>query len=205
MLNLPVKSIERKDWQITRLYRGCSEIELRGLPAGPGKLCQRLPAPGVWRKHIRRLSRLATIVLPNAETIVLTRTTTATGRIQAHRPPSAEWQTAHFGTQPQPRALPQPHDHAYNNMDAHSNSPRPASSALAGAVLSLLSFSKASPSHPRAFFVVQSNTSHLHTFQGSGMSTSAVGPTTPSRGAGASDTIGEYSGTALLLTTLMRA
>ena len=41
--------------------------------------------------------------------------------------------------------------------------PRPASSALAGAVLALLSFSKNLSPHPRAFFVVQSNTSHLHT------------------------------------------
>ena len=87
-------------------------------------------------------------------------------------------------------------------MDARDTPPRPVPS-LAGAVLSLLSLSKASPSHPLAFFVVQSNTSHLRTLDGVSMSTSAPGPTTPSRGAGASN-IGEYLETISLFTNLTR-
>ena len=88
-------------------------------------------------------------------------------------------------------------------MDARDTPPRPVPS-LAGAVLSLLSLSKASPSHPLAFFVVQSNTSHLHTLDGVSMSTSAECPTTPSRGAGASNTTGEYIETVLVFTALTR-
>ena len=98
------------------------------------------------------------------------------------------------GSHNQPRTLPQPRAHAYINMDARDTPPRPALS-LAGAVLSLFSLSQASPSHPRAFFVVQFNTSHLREFEGVSMSTSAECPTTPSRGAGASNPTGEHSGT----------
>lgn len=81
------------------------------------------------------------------------------------------------------------HSHQYGRA-------RHSAPSLAEAPLSLLSFSQASPSHPRASFVLQSNTLHLHKLVGVSMSTSAPSSMTPSRcGDGASDNTGEYSGT----------
>ncbi|EPT05417.1 hypothetical protein FOMPIDRAFT_1021270, partial [Fomitopsis schrenkii] len=74
-------------------------------------------------------------------------------------------------------------------MDACSSQPRPAPS-LAGAILSQLSFPEVSLAHPRAFFVVHSNTSSLRTFEGIRMSTSQPlppEPKTPSRTGGAAN------------------